>query len=90
GAVENAKMGIIPAGAYDNRTYLEPYIKLGSAVKREIADIMFDPQTSGGLLISLPEAEGEKLIHALNDEIPTARIVGQVVPDAGTPIIIES
>lgn len=89
GAVEHARLGIIPAGAYDNRNYLEKFVQIGQGVKREIADILFDPQTSGGLLISLPETEGLKLIGALNDSVPTAKIVGHVLPYQDNHVIVE-
>ena len=39
---------------------------------------MFDPQTSGGLLISVPEKTGIELVKRLNEKCPAARIIGQV------------
>lgn len=54
GAVEFAKMGIIPAGTYRNRTYVEKDMKC-SISEDFILDCLFDPQTSGGLLYSMPE-----------------------------------
>ena len=52
-ATEAAGMGLIPAGAYANREYLQQ-IQFDSAVPVALQDLLFDPQTSGGLLFSMP------------------------------------
>lgn len=78
GAKEMAKMGIIPAGAYRNREWLDEVCLINKNVPLELTDILFDPQTSGGLLLSLPESDGIKLLSALNDALPVARLVGYV------------
>lgn len=77
-AEEMARMGIIPAGAYSNRAYFEGKIWIKDTVPLAISDILYDPQTSGGLLISVPEKEGLKLAAALKDRIPIAEIIGFV------------
>ena len=51
-AVEYAKMGLIPAGAYKNRGHSEQYVDIGSTPEHYV-DLLYDPQTSGGLLISV-------------------------------------
>jgi selenide, water dikinase len=77
-AVEMAETGIIPAGAYNNRDYLKGKVRISDIVPLAVSDVLFDPQTSGGLLISIPEKDGWKLLSALNDAIPLARIIGSV------------
>lgn len=77
GAVEYAKMGLIPAGTYRNRNYLKDKYKF-NAKEEYILDLVFDPQTSGGLLFSLPEKEANKLLNELNDNGIDAFIVGYV------------
>ena len=54
-ALELADMGFIPAGAYRNRTYAEAGVQVTGSVSRAMQDICYDPQTSGGLLIALPQ-----------------------------------
>lgn len=51
-AVAYAKMGLIPAGAYKNRGYSIGKVDTG-AVEEHYLDLLYDPQTSGGLLISV-------------------------------------
>lgn len=53
-AVDYAKMGLIPAGAYKNRGYSIDKVDAGS-VEEHYLDLLYDPQTSGGLLISVAE-----------------------------------
>lgn len=75
-AKEMAEMGIIPAGAYKNREYLDDVVLIKDNVPLSAADILFDPQTAGGLLISLPESEGVKLDAALKSAGVVSAIIG--------------
>lgn len=79
GVHELAEMGILPEGMYRNREFAENrvYNKVGIDLATE--DIFYDPQTSGGLLISVPERESSKLLSMLKDNVPCAEIVGQVL-----------
>lgn len=78
GALELAQDGIIPAGAYRNRNYLEGKVKVEEAVVLEVSDLLFDPQTAGGLLISIPEERGVELVRRLNDRGIPGAVIGQV------------
>jgi len=64
-SIELAKMGIIPAGTYNNEGYLEGHVSFSESIPQEIRDVMYDPQTSGGLLISVPEERSELLMEEL-------------------------
>ena len=64
GAEALAKMGIIPGGMYANRKYMEGTVD-SNCNNEAMLDIMYDPQTSGGLLISIPKEEREKALKAL-------------------------
>lgn len=66
-AIEYAQMGLIPAGAYRNRNFTEEKIDLGE-VEEYMLDIFFDPQTSGGLLISVTPDIAEKIISEMKQE----------------------
>lgn len=77
-AFELAKDGIVPQGAYSNFEYLKQHIDNRGNVKAHMMDILVDPQTSGGLLIALPEAKAKELLKQLECVTPYAKIIGQL------------
>ena len=84
-----ADMGIIPAGAHRNREYRQGMIDFAPSVKRSLQDILFDPQTSGGLLISVSVHEAEEMVGALLKRgIRDAMIVGDVVAEPKERIVV--
>jgi selenide, water dikinase len=78
-ALEFASMGLIPAGAYKNRKFRESMVHISSDIPLGLADILFDPQTSGGLAISVDVSHAEKLLNTLHEKgIGWARIIGEI------------
>lgn len=76
GVQEYAEMGLIPAGAYRNREFLESGMESRTEGWRE--DVLFDPQTSGGLLLAVPQEEAPELMKLLSGlELPSA-VIGKV------------
>jgi selenide, water dikinase len=89
GVLEQCRAGMIPGGGERNREYYAPSVRIVDEVSDEIATIAFDPQTSGGLLIAVPEAESLALIAELqNGGHKDAAIVGRVTAKGGYPIEI--
>ena len=85
-----AGMGLVPAGAYKNREFFERHVDFETRVDPLIQDILFDPQTSGGLLICVEDNRADDLLQALKQKgIHDAAIVGQVVPEPKEKIIVE-
>lgn len=79
GAKELARMGIIPGGAYQNRKHLGDAVFVEEGVTREQVDILFDPQTSGGLLIAAKPEQTHKLLKELHQQgVLEAQIVGEL------------
>lgn len=78
-AKEYAEMGLIPEGSYNNRAYLEGKYSLIN-VPEWMEDILFDPQTSGGLMFSCSRDDGEKIVRSLREKNIVAEIVGEVLP----------
>lgn len=88
-ALEMAEMGIVPKGAYNNRNWIGCSVSSSRKVPLAITDIMFDPQTSGGLLIAVPEKESLQLLKRLKDSIPATEIVGYVKAFDGKSVRVE-
>ena len=78
-ALELARDGIIPAGAYRNMDFTANDTLEDSAVPREVLDCLYDPQTAGGLLLSVPEGKLQELLTRLTDAGIPAAAVGAVV-----------
>ena len=76
-AAEMAAMGIVPGGAARNLDFAAPFMA-ASAIDAAALDILADPQTSGGLLIALPERDAVALSHQLTESGITGAIVGRV------------
>ncbi len=61
-----SNMGFIPEGDYANREYCKKSFKINPSVPEELIPVLFDAQTSGGLLISILKEDAQKLINTLN------------------------
>ncbi len=77
-AAQAAAMGLVPVGAYTHREYLKT-ITIDRSVPENIIDLCFDPQTSGGLLISVPPSHAEKMLVDLHQAgLKQAAVIGRV------------
>jgi selenide,water dikinase len=84
-----ASMGLVPAGAYRNREFREKMVVFAASVERNVQDVLFDPQTSGGLLISVDGTRAENLLRDLKAKgIHAATIVGEVISEPRERIIV--
>ena len=81
-ALELARMGVLPAGMYRNRTFAESYVDAGET-ELAVQDILFDPQTSGGLLIAVHPDDAEALFAELKASVPCAQRIGKVIEYRG-------
>ena len=88
-ALELASMGLVPAGAYRNRQYAEAGVKVMGNICLAMQDILYDPQTSGGLLFALPADQADACLARLNRAIPQAAIIGYVTEMGDSHIILE-
>lgn len=89
GALDYAKMGIIPEGMYNNLDYLKDKFTLASNIKQELQDVLIDPQTSGGLLLSIPEKNINEFLSRIEAFTTYARVVGQVIDKGDKHIVIK-
>lgn len=82
GAGEYASMGLVPAGLYRNRDYAGAKCVISESVSVLAGDMLFDPQTSGGLLISLPHNDALSLVEALKEVgTGTAALIGRIATE---------
>lgn len=87
-AKEYASMGLIPAGCYENKSYLEGKYLLKN-VESWMEDILFDPQTSGGLLISCKEKDYIDILTRLEKLEVESAVIGRVEDFNDAYIVVE-
>lgn len=87
--LEYAQMGLVPAGAYANRGHIGDKVKFANQISEDMEDALFDPQTSGGLLISLPKEEADRLLGGLVNNPTSYGIIGEVVEKEDHYLIVE-
>ncbi len=75
GAADYAAMGLNPAGLYRNREYIGDLFSIHAGVKQELEDMVFDPQTSGGLLVALEKNAAGELVKAMEAKGVTAAAI---------------
>lgn len=79
GAIQAAQQGFITRGDKSNRKYTEDFVEVGR-VDKTIEQICFDPQTSGGLLITVKPAHAQQLLSKLQTFYSQASMVGECIP----------
>lgn len=86
---EFVEMGIIPGGLNRNRKFRMKMVDVGPGCPEWLVDVFFDPQTSGGLLISLPSEEAEVLVARMHDNgLDDAALIGDIVAEPKGKIIV--
>lgn len=85
GVAELVKDGMVPAGCYRNRDHYQPLVQSSADMDEELLPL-FDPQTSGGLLISLSPDDADRFISKADDTALFTRRIGSVIP-AGRSLI---
>lgn len=88
-AYKMAAMGLVPAGAYRNRDFAAQDITMKRPIAEPLLDILYDPQTSGGLLIAVAEKDASVLERNLQDAIPCAKRIGYVTKRKETALVLE-
>ena len=84
-----AEMGMVPGGLYRNRDFRKGMVEIAQGVSQFLADILFDPQTSGGLLISVAPEKAATLLDRMHEEgIPEAAVIGGVVAEPKGRIVV--
>ncbi len=90
GVLALAEEGFLPKNTYTNREHFETYVRFSSAVPLAAQDVLFDPQTSGGMLMSLPREKAPMLVSLLQKEQVSAQIIGYVQQDTTSHIQVNA
>lgn len=86
---ELAKMGILPGGLHRNREFRMAFVETEREVPLWMTDILFDPQTSGGLLISISPNKVDKMLQRMkNVGIKDATIIGEIIEEPKGKIVL--
>ncbi len=88
GAVEAAREGFLPGGLKNNRDFIGDCVSFAESVPQEYRDLLFDPQTSGGLLIAVSPESAEAAIAALNRHGVSARRIGKVIAKTNSLLFV--
>jgi selenide,water dikinase len=87
GARDYAEQDIFPGGAGRNRAYYSKWVKFDDSVDTATRGLLFDPQTSGGLLIAVPSNKADALLANLSGRDVNAKQIGAVVAGNGTIVV---
>ena len=89
-AEEFAKMGLCPTGLHRNREFYSEMVEIDPQVPEYVQDVLFDAQTSGGLLISLAPRAAQRLRDKLHEVgVPDATIIGEVTSRPTPRVLVE-
>jgi len=90
GALECVRHGYVPGGLKANRGFAESCVEYADDVPEDLRTLLYDPQTAGGLLISVAEKDANRMSEALREAAVAAACVGFVVEKAGALISVAS
>jgi len=80
-AEEFANMGLVPGGTHRNKEFRGRMVDISRGISPPVVDILFDAQTSGGLLISVPKERAEELLRNLKQRGVEAALIGEVTSE---------
>jgi len=89
GALELAAQGLLTSGDKSNRLYVGDDIEISVDVDKPLVNLFFDPQTAGGLLISIEEARADELLSRLREVYADAARIGRVTERGAHALIVK-
>jgi selenide,water dikinase len=90
GALELAAAGVITGADKTNREYVGEDIEMDESVSKEMGRLLYDPQTAGGMLISIAAERAPDLLARLRENYPQATVIGRVVERGERSIVVNS
>jgi len=89
GALELAAAGVVTGADKTNREYVGEDVEIDESVSKEMRRLLYDPQTAGGMLIAISEANADGLLAELRKNYPQAKTIGRVAEQAEKSIIVK-
>ena len=89
GALELSRAGVKTGGDKSNREYVGEDIAIAAGVSAEMGNLLYDPQTAGGLLISTPRERADDLLTRLRMHYPQATVIGRVIEHDRHSLIVK-
>ncbi len=86
-AQKYAEMCTFPGGAYDNRLYFGPHVRFAAHIPEEKQMLLFDPQTSGGLLLAVPQARKDAFLQRASEIDLPVWVIGEAVEGEGIDVV---
>jgi selenide, water dikinase len=90
GALDLAAGGMLTSADKTNREYVANDVQLTGSVDENLLRLFFDPQTAGGMLISIAESASNALLGRLSENYPNARIIGRVHPQGQHSVVVST
>jgi selenide,water dikinase len=87
GVRKYAEQGIFPGGAFDNKKYFEAKVEFADSIDEPNQMLLFDPQTSGGLLLGVPREKSEAFLARAEELSQPAWAIGEVQSGFGIQVI---
>lgn len=87
-AVDYSRQGFLPGGLKRNIEFISGCVEFANSIPEEVRNLLYDPQTSGGLLLSLAAPDAPKVLEALRAHAIPAQEVGEVVPKTKPLILV--
>jgi selenide,water dikinase len=88
GALELAMAGLLTSGDKTNREYVGQDVQLLPGLNADVVKLLFDPQTAGGMLISVAVDKADALLHNLRAHYPRAQVIGRVSPRGSHSLVV--
>ena len=88
GALELARQGLLTGGDKTNREYVAEDISINDQIRQELCSLLYDPQTAGGMLISIAADRAEPLLASLRPTYAQTAKIGRVVKKGPRSLIV--
>ena len=89
GALDLARAGLLTSGDKTNREYVAAQVEIAASVDANLVKLFYDPQTAGGLLLSITEDRANELLAELQQNYPRAEIIGRVFERGAKLILVK-